>query len=94
MIVFAVTSAGNRTVGMTIGHLPPSAKLVYTVLKPGRQMTQQEIIRETYLPDRTVRYALSRLKAENMLIERLHLVDARQSLYRLNLPEPDGIGQT
>ena len=47
-------------------------------------MTQKEIIRETYLPERTVRYAISRLKAENVLVERLHLVDARQSLYGLN----------
>jgi hypothetical protein len=84
VIVFAVTSIINGTDVLKIEHLPPSAKLVYTILKPDRQMTQKEIIQETYLPARTVRYALSRLKDEKVLIELLHLVDARQSLYGLN----------
>ena len=66
-----------------IEHLPPSAKLVYAILKANRQMTQKDLIRETYLPPRTVRYALSRLKQENILVERLHITDARQSLYGL-----------
>jgi hypothetical protein len=83
VIVFAVTGNGPKTDGMSIGHLPPSAKLVYTILKPDRQMTQKDIIRETYLPARTVRYALSRLKKEKVLTERLCFVDARQSLYGL-----------
>lgn len=64
-------------------RLPPSAKLVYTILKPNRQMTQKDLIRETYLPPRTVRYALARLKQEKILVERLHITDARQSLYGL-----------
>jgi len=89
VIVFAVTGNGQGTNGTNIEHLPPSAKLVYTILKPDRQMTQKEIIRETYLPARTVRYALSRLKEENILIERLHFVDARQSLYGLNRAGPE-----
>ena len=92
-MVFAVTSIINRTDVPDIEHLPPSAKLVYTILKPDRQMTQKEIIRETYLPARTVRYALSRLKDEKVLIERLHLVDARQSLYGLNRAGPGMVRQ-
>ncbi len=71
-----------------IEHLPPSAKLVYTILKANRQMTQKDLIRETYLPPRTVRYALSRLKKENVLVERLHITDARQSLYGLRQVMP------
>ena len=82
MIVFAVNNSSNTLV-QKLGHLPPSAKLVYAIIRANRQMTQKEIIRESYLPERTVRYALSRLKAENVLAEYLSLADARQSLYRL-----------
>ena len=53
------------------------------MLKANRQMTQKEIIRETYLPSRTVRYALNRLKEEKVLVERMYYIDARQSLYGL-----------
>nr|WP_292347262.1 winged helix-turn-helix transcriptional regulator [Methanoregula sp. PtaB.Bin085] len=67
-----------------MGHLPPSAKLVYKVLESGDQLTQKDLIRETSLPSRTVRYALNRLKEEKFLIERHYFVDARQSLYGLN----------
>jgi DNA-binding MarR family transcriptional regulator len=47
-------------------------------------LTQKEIIAKTYLPARTVRYALNRLKEENLLQERFSFRDARQSLYSLN----------
>lgn len=90
MIVFAVTGSDNGTVQI-LGHLPPSAKLVYAVLKANPPMTQKDIIRESYLPERTVRYALSRLKAEKVLTEYLSIADARQSLYRLSLHEPEQI---
>lgn len=88
MIVFAVTSISNYQV-QKLGHLPPSAKLVYTILKTNSPMTQKDIIRETYLPERTVRYALSRLKEENVLTEYLSITDARQSVYRLSLHEQE-----
>jgi hypothetical protein len=57
---------------------------VYKVLENGAQLTQKDLIRETSLPSRTVRYALNRLKAEQFLVERLYFSDARQSLYGLN----------
>jgi transcription initiation factor IIE alpha subunit len=44
-------------------RLPPSAKLVFKALETKGQMTQKEIIRETILPSRTVRYAINRLGA-------------------------------
>lgn len=47
-------------------------------------LTQKDIARQTYLPARTVRYALNRLKEENVLQERFYFQDARQSLYGLN----------
>jgi hypothetical protein len=56
------------------------------VLESGSLLTQKEIINKTYLPARTVRYALTRLKDENLLLRRFHFRDARQSLYGLNAP--------
>ncbi|HEY9207379.1 MAG TPA: hypothetical protein VIO58_15820 [Candidatus Methanoperedens sp.] len=51
-------------------------------------MTQKDIVRQTYLPARTVRYALNRLKEEKVLQERFYFQDARQSLYGLNGSSP------
>jgi len=59
---------------------------VYKVLETSGQLTQKDLIRETSLPSRTVRYALNRLKDEKVLVERHYLIDARQSLYSLNRP--------
>ncbi|MCX9010523.1 MAG: hypothetical protein OIN66_05305 [Candidatus Methanoperedens sp.] len=47
-------------------------------------LTQKDIVRQTYLPARTVRYALNRLREENILQERFYFQDARQSLYGLS----------
>ncbi|HIH45118.1 MAG TPA: MarR family transcriptional regulator [Candidatus Methanoperedenaceae archaeon] len=66
--------------------MPPSAKLVFKILEFGGQLTQKQIVRETYLPPRTVRYALNRLKKENILVEKFYFRDARQSLYRIRGP--------
>jgi len=66
--------------------LPPSAKLVFKTLEANGQMTQKDIIRETILPSRTVRYALSRLKEEKILLERFYFLDSRQSLYEIKMP--------
>lgn len=56
------------------------------MLESGSLMTQKEIIDRTFLPPRTVRYALSRLKKENLLQQRFYFQDARQSLYGLKAP--------
>ncbi len=72
-----------------LDRLPPSAKLVIKVLESGSLMTQKEIINKTYLPARTVRYALSRLKEENLLQQRFYFQDARQSLYGLKILAPE-----
>lgn len=73
-----------------IEELPPSAKLVFKVLEYSGLLTQKEIVRESYLPPRTVRYALSRLKDEGFLEERFYFKDARQSLYGIR----DGMSAT
>jgi hypothetical protein len=54
------------------------------VLESGILLTQKDIVAKTYLPARTVRYALSRLKEQHVLQERFYFQDARQSLYGLN----------
>ncbi|MGY5854142.1 MAG: sugar kinase [Candidatus Thorarchaeota archaeon] len=63
--------------------LPPSAKLVLKVLEYQGQLTQKEIIDETMLPARTVRYALSLLMSEELVAKRVSLRDSRQGLYRV-----------
>ncbi|MBS1263876.1 MAG: hypothetical protein MAG715_01069 [Methanonatronarchaeales archaeon] len=65
-------------------RLPPSAKLVYKVLEyRPTYFTQKEIAEESLLPPRTVRYALSRLKEEDIVEEHSYLRDARQNRYAL-----------
>ena len=59
---------------------------MYKVLQSGGLLTQKDIIEKTYLPPRTVRYALNRLREEHILQERFYFKDARQSLYGLNGP--------
>lgn len=56
------------------------------MLETGNLMTQKDLIQETALPARTVRYALNRLKDEKILVERHYFIDARQSLYGLHQP--------
>lgn len=63
--------------------LPPSAKLVLKVLEYQGQLSQKEIIEETMLPPRTVRYALSLLMSEGVVMKRLSLRDSRQGLYHV-----------
>jgi hypothetical protein len=60
------------------------------VLESGSLLTQKDIVIKTYLPSRTVRYALDRLKDENILQERFYFQDARQRLFGLN-PEISGV---
>jgi DNA-binding transcriptional ArsR family regulator len=67
-----------------VEFLPSSAKQVYSVLVSDGPLTQKDLISKTDLPPRTVRYALSRLKGEDILEERFCFQDARQSLYTLS----------
>lgn len=64
-------------------ELPPSAKLVFKVLEYQGQLNQKEIIEETMLPPRTVRYALSLLMSEGLVTKKLSLRDSRQGLYHV-----------
>jgi len=67
--------------------LPPSAKLVYKVLEYDGPMTQKELVQESMLSARTVRYALDRLSERDVVTEEIYFADARQSLYQLAVEE-------
>jgi NAD+ kinase len=63
--------------------LPPSAKLVLKVLEYHGYMSQKELIEETKLPGRTVRYALSQLISAGLIEKRVSLRDSRQGLFKV-----------
>ena len=79
--LYSETAVMQNVYTKKIEHLSPSVKLVFKVLEYRGLMTQKELAAESYLPSRTVRYALSRLKKEGILEERLYYRDARQCLY-------------
>lgn len=66
-----------------IERFSPSMKLILNILENHGALTQKEITKVTRLPTRTVRYALNRLKDEEILEEREYFTDARQCLYQL-----------
>ncbi|WP_334102197.1 MarR family transcriptional regulator [Methanothrix soehngenii] len=82
-MVFA--GASHSPHNPNLDRLPASARRIAELLESESLLTQKEIVTKTYLPARTVRYALNRLKEENLLLERFSFRDARQSLYSLNL---------
>jgi DNA-binding Lrp family transcriptional regulator len=72
--------------GEDLTDLPPSAKLVYKVLEYNGPMTQKDIVEESMLSARTVRYALERLEDIDIVSEDVYFADARQNLYELETP--------
>jgi transcription initiation factor IIE alpha subunit len=66
-----------------IESFSPSMKLILNILENRGALTQKEITKVTRLPTRTVRYALCRLKEEDILEEREYFQDARQCLYQI-----------
>ncbi|WP_231184362.1 helix-turn-helix domain-containing protein [Haladaptatus sp. DYF46] len=65
-------------------ELPPSAKLVAKVLETEEPLTQGQLAEESLLPDRTVRYALTRLEEQDLIVSRHSFRDARKQVYLLN----------
>jgi predicted transcriptional regulator len=72
-----------------LADLPPSAKLVYKVLEYSGGQTQKEIVQESMLSARTVRYALERLEEVDAVTEDVYFADARQSIYEINCEEEE-----
>jgi DNA-binding MarR family transcriptional regulator len=65
--------------------LSPSAKLVFRVLQHDHPLTSQEIAERTLLPQRTIRYALSKLDDADLIEER---VDPQEPRTRFYTPQP------
>ncbi|QSZ67405.1 transcriptional regulator [Methanofollis aquaemaris] len=61
--------------------LPPSSRKVLLILEDGGAMTHKDLVRNSSLAPRTVRYALKRLKENNLIIEKFNFKDARQIIY-------------
>lgn len=76
---------------MTATRLPQSSKKVMKVLNYGGAMTQKDLVKKTNLHPRTIRFALKKLKEQELLIEKLKMNDLRQILYQIrfsNLNNP------
>ena len=74
----------KRAIKLDIGKLrdlPASSKLVYKLLQYEGNMTQKEIINYSFLPERTVRYALNVLLKKGLIAHQPHFSDARQTVY-------------
>lgn len=82
-------SAGSafKRVKEEIRELPPSAKLVALVLSQEGPLRQSELVDETLLPERTVRYGLEELNAAGILRTDPDLMDARRQVYSLRPAE-------
>ena len=63
-------------------QLSPSTKLVLKVLQLNGWMTQREIIGETTLSPRTVKYAIKKLKEKKIVQERPDFNDMRSKYYK------------
>lgn len=63
--------------------LPPSAKLVATVLADHQPLSQGHLAEASLLPERTVRYALNRLGEAELVDSRYSFQDARKQVYYL-----------
>ena len=77
---------------MNTAKLPRSSKKVLKILYSGCAMTQKDQVKKTSLHPRTVRYALKKLKEQELLIEKLKVNDLRQIIYQIRLNGVQSIG--
>lgn len=63
-------------------RLPPSSQRVLTLLKDGQPRTFKQVTQEIEISPRTVRYAIKKLKENELIIEKFNFRDARQVLYQ------------
>lgn len=64
-------------------------ELVFKVLE-SESLTQKYIVAKRYLPQRTVRYALNRLKEQHILQERFYFQDSSRASWTESRPWGDG----
>jgi DNA-binding MarR family transcriptional regulator len=67
--------------------LPPSSRKVLIILEDGGSMTHKDLVRSSNLAPRTVRYALKRLKDNDLIVEKFNFKDARQIIYQYKPPQ-------
>jgi DNA-binding MarR family transcriptional regulator len=67
---------------MTATGLTLSSKKVMKILDSGSAMTQKDLVEKTSLHPHTVRFALKKLKEQELLIEKLNRNDLRQIIYQ------------
>ena len=66
-----------------IARLSPATKLVFKILEQNTWMTQKQITTQTFLPPRTVRYAIKSLREKGLLREKRDWNDLRRKYYRV-----------
>lgn len=66
-----------------IADMPPSAKFILKMLELNGPMTVRELVESTFLPERTVRHALSELLHRKLVSRSVNLRDARQIYYAI-----------
>lgn len=66
-----------------VKEMPPSAKLVFRVLQWEGELTQQQLVEETTLPDCTVRHALAGLEEHGIIEKRFSFFLTRKRLYSI-----------
>jgi hypothetical protein len=67
--------------------LPPSSQTVLKVLVKNGAMTHKDIVKKCHCSPRTVRFALKKLKENELIVERMNMQDMRQIIYQdRNLP--------
>ena len=64
-------------------RLPPSSQRVLALLKDGQSRTFKQVTQEIEISPRTVRYAIKKLKENELIIEKFNFRDARQVLYQV-----------
>ena len=67
--------------------LPPSAKLVYLVLASEGRQTQGDLVSETMLSPRTVRYARTKLEENDLITSDIYIPDARKNVYEITVTD-------
>lgn len=68
--------------------MPRSCMTIISLLESSGCQTHKDIVNVTGLAPRTVRYALRRLKENDLIVEKFNFRDARQSIYELKRPAP------
>jgi hypothetical protein len=72
--------------------LPPSSKTVLRILGTEGALTHKDIVKKSHCSPRTVRFALRRLKENELIIEKANIRDMRQIIYQNRTAQPQETG--